>query len=133
MVTSKIHVHVNQLKLGMFVSDLDRPWLETPFVFQGFRIQRLEDIERIRKYCEYVQVDVEKSISIRPSTRGYSSAPTHEKPNYSHKYPITNSIENEIQTASEIRASSRVCVEPRLRRYGVRRHHTRAQDRFTGC
>ncbi len=111
MVTSKIHVHVNQLKLGMFVSDLDRPWLETPFVFQGFRIQRVEDIDRIRKYCEYVQVDVEKSIVIKPSVRGYSAAAKHEKPKYQSRYLVSTAIEDEITTASEIRVASRNCVD----------------------
>jgi hypothetical protein len=24
---------------GMYVSKLDRPWLETPFIFQGFEIR----------------------------------------------------------------------------------------------
>lgn len=111
MVTSKIHVHVNQLKLGMFVSDLDRPWLETPFVFQGFRIQRLEDIDRIRKYCEYVQVDVEKSIVIKPSVRGYSAEPQHEKPKYQSRYMASSALEEEIASASEIRVTSRNCVD----------------------
>ena len=27
------------LRLGMYVSRLDRPWLETPFLFQGFYIE----------------------------------------------------------------------------------------------
>ncbi len=111
MVTSKIHIHVNQLKLGMFVSDLDRPWLETSFVFQGFRIQRLEDIERIRKYCEYVQVDVEKSITIKPSVRGYDTEAKHEKPKYRSRYLASTALEDEIASASEIRVSSRICVD----------------------
>ena len=111
MVTSKIHVHVNQLKLGMFVSDLDRPWLETPFVFQGFRIQRIEDIDRIRKYCEYVQVDVEKSIVIKPSVRGHSDEPKHEKPKYQSRYLASCALEQEIASASEIRVTSRNCVD----------------------
>ena len=29
-------ISVDELKLGMYVSKLDRPWTETPFVFQGF-------------------------------------------------------------------------------------------------
>lgn len=35
--TKKIYVH--QLEPGMYVSGLDRPWLETPFYLQGFMIR----------------------------------------------------------------------------------------------
>ena len=111
MVTSIIHIHVNQLKLGMFVSGLDRPWLETPFVFQGFRIQRLEDIDKIRKYCEYVQVDVEKSIVIKPTLRGYSAETKPEKPKYQSRYMASSALEEEIASACEIRVTSRNCVD----------------------
>ncbi len=45
----------------MFVSGLDRPWLETPFLLQGFLVRSPEDIEEIKKYCEYVYIDVYKS------------------------------------------------------------------------
>ena len=34
MLQNKIKVWVDDLKLGMYVSQLDRPWVETPFLFQ---------------------------------------------------------------------------------------------------
>ncbi|MEH6582687.1 MAG: HD-GYP domain-containing protein [Halioglobus sp.] len=49
------------LELGMHVASLDRPWLETSFVMQGFEIKTDEDIERLRKSCSYVYVDGELS------------------------------------------------------------------------
>jgi putative nucleotidyltransferase with HDIG domain len=45
----------------MFISGLDRPWLETPFITQGFIVRDLDDIEKLRKYCEFVYVDSRKS------------------------------------------------------------------------
>lgn len=45
----------------MYVSGLDRPWLETPFVLQGFRIASEDDLKTLRRYCQYVYVDIEKS------------------------------------------------------------------------
>lgn len=45
----------------MFVEGLDRPWLDTSFPFQGFRVRSVDDIERLQDYCEYVYVDTEKS------------------------------------------------------------------------
>ncbi|MDX1736463.1 MAG: HD-GYP domain-containing protein [Halioglobus sp.] len=50
-----------ELNCGMFVSGLDRPWLGTPFVTQGFFIEDQDDIERLRKYCEWVLVDTRRS------------------------------------------------------------------------
>ena len=34
----KKHVSVEQLKFGVYVNELDRPWTETPFMYQGFVI-----------------------------------------------------------------------------------------------
>ena len=54
-------VFTTDLELGMFVSALDRSWLGTPFVTQGFVITSREDVDRLRKYCEYVYVDTRRS------------------------------------------------------------------------
>ncbi|QKQ25371.1 DUF3391 domain-containing protein [Candidatus Reidiella endopervernicosa] len=45
MSLDKVKVSVGDLKKGMFVADLDRPWLDTPFPFQGFIVTH-EDIPR---------------------------------------------------------------------------------------
>ncbi|MEQ1590189.1 MAG: HD-GYP domain-containing protein [Gallionella sp.] len=45
------------IKQGMFVSALDRPWIDTPFMLQGFLIDNEEDIHTLRQYCEFVFVD----------------------------------------------------------------------------
>ena len=55
--TRKVPIHVSGLKIGMDVIELDRPWLETPFVLQGFTIESLDQIETISQYCEYVYID----------------------------------------------------------------------------
>lgn len=54
-------VTVDSLKIGMYVSSLDRPWLETPFALQGFLVNSQLDIDKISKFCEFVYVDFEKS------------------------------------------------------------------------
>ncbi|MEH6516533.1 MAG: HD-GYP domain-containing protein [Halioglobus sp.] len=47
------------LEPGMFVAELDRPWLETPFSLQGFVVRDYDDIEFISKYVQHVFVDAE--------------------------------------------------------------------------
>lgn len=56
-----IKIFTTDLEVGMFVSALDRPWLETPFMIQGFRITDHQQIDKLRKYCEYVLVDTQQS------------------------------------------------------------------------
>lgn len=43
----------------MFVAELDRPWLETPFLLQGFMIRDADDVAFIAQHCEHVFVDIE--------------------------------------------------------------------------
>ncbi|WP_374490054.1 HD-GYP domain-containing protein [Zoogloea sp.] len=55
-------VAVQDLKLGMFVSELDRPWLESPFLLQGFVVDDQETLEKLRQVCRFVYVDRGRSI-----------------------------------------------------------------------
>ena len=104
MVTGKVQLHVSQLKLGMFVSELDRPWLGTQFLFQGFRIQSVQEIERLRTVCEHVYIDIEKSRTVGAATTR-KTAPDRRI------YTLAASFEDEIHTANEIRESTRLTVD----------------------
>jgi len=55
--SNSIKVPVTGLELGMFVCELDRPWSETPFIFQGFLLQSARDIEAVCEHCNYVYID----------------------------------------------------------------------------
>lgn len=77
----KIRVDVADLKTGMYVAELDRPWLESPFLFQGFSLDTQADIDQVRQVCKFVLIELEQSApDIRPhlqtlQSRG-SSEPT---------------------------------------------------------
>ena len=58
----------SELKIGMFVTSLDRPWIDTPFMLQGFLIEGDEDIKLLKQYCEFVQVDWSMSPIAPPSS-----------------------------------------------------------------
>lgn len=53
-------VAVSDLTFGVYVSKLDRPWTETPFVFQGFVLKSDKQLDVLKKYCKHVFVDPEK-------------------------------------------------------------------------
>ena len=58
----KEKIQIADIKLGMFVSDLDRPWLDTPFLLQGFQIETGEEIAKLKHYCKHVIVDRLRSV-----------------------------------------------------------------------
>ena len=78
----KVKIDVNDLEHGMFVSELDRPWTETPFLLQGVLIESREDIAEFQRLCEYVYIDVERSREmIAPKLRSLAAKPlASEKP-----------------------------------------------------
>lgn len=53
-------INTANLQLGMFVSQLDRPWLETPFLFKGFEIREDAELKLLRQFCQNVFVDVNR-------------------------------------------------------------------------
>ncbi len=48
---------VAHLRAGLFVCDLDRPWIDTPFLLQGFLIESDQEIRALREHCRHVFID----------------------------------------------------------------------------
>jgi putative nucleotidyltransferase with HDIG domain len=44
--------------VGIYVSRLDRPWTDTPFLFQGFVVEDDEQLDALRNLCKVVYVEV---------------------------------------------------------------------------
>lgn len=69
---NKMKVSVTDLKLGMYVCELDRSWLESPFAFQGFPLRTEADVAAVRRTCAYVYIDLDLST---PHALGGAAAP----------------------------------------------------------
>ena len=54
-------IDVAHLATGMYVYRLDRDWIDTPFPLEGFYIESADDIQAIRKICDYVIIDLKRS------------------------------------------------------------------------
>ncbi|MGH8669839.1 MAG: HD-GYP domain-containing protein [Burkholderiales bacterium] len=52
---------IGELKFGMYIAELDRPWTDTPFMFQGFVLRTQQQLDALQKYCSSVFVDIERS------------------------------------------------------------------------
>lgn len=63
-----IKVDTTEVRLGMFVSDLDRPWLDTPFLIQGFLLEEEEDLATLQSLCRYILVDpLRSTVELTPN------------------------------------------------------------------
>jgi HD-GYP domain-containing protein (c-di-GMP phosphodiesterase class II) len=79
-----VKVAVEQLRLGMYVAELDRPWLDTKFPFQGFYISSEADLARLRQTCKSVFVDPEKGLAPRVAGAAAAALPTR----YPERVPV---------------------------------------------
>jgi len=66
----KYKVQVDDLQHGMFVSELDCPWSETDYLLEGLMIQSDEDLLSLKRYCQHVFVDDERTYqSVIPTLK----------------------------------------------------------------
>jgi len=118
-------VPVSELRFGMYVSELDRPWTETPFRFQGFVLSSEQQLETLKKYCKSVVVDSERSTTL-------AAAP---KPGLQYfgrtVYAEKASVEQELGPARAAFTSSHALVHEALTR--VRVGHTLDAVRVRGA
>lgn len=54
-------ISIQDLRIGMFVEQLDRPWHETPAPFQGMLVETTKDIATLANYCQYVFVSAKEN------------------------------------------------------------------------
>ena len=112
-----IKIHISELKIGMFVSKLDRPWLETPFLMQGFTIESLDDIDAVAEYSQYVWVDAVSEEWVPPEERATLKSPT-KKISYINKIDAKAEHAQALDTYREARRLTRTLLDD-LRLGGV--------------
>lgn len=92
-------VEIAELRVGMFVCRLDRPWTETSFPLQGVAIDSDADIRRLGEFCKHVFIDVHRQVAYtadRLLTRSNLSESRFET---SIAYADRNTIEEELPRA----------------------------------
>lgn len=58
----QLKVPSHQIQMGMYVSALDRPWSESPFLMQGFCVTSPKVLAKLQEICQYVMVESSKSL-----------------------------------------------------------------------
>ena len=102
-------VSVGELQFGMYIAELDRPWTETPFMFQGFYLRTDPQLQALRKLCKQVFIDVARSgahAMARPAGQAPSSTAPGFRTNGTASYPDQTGVEKEIQVSSGLYAQA---------------------------
>jgi len=106
-------VPIDDLQYGMYVSQLDRPWTDTPFMFQGFLLKTPQQMEALRKFCKFVFIDTERADATAPIRRSVT-LPTASNVEISGagrvSYSTSVSVENEFARAREAYEQSEKAV-----------------------
>ena len=88
----------NEVEIGMFVSNLDRPWLETPFPLQGFEVHSQHDLDEITRLTKYVYIlEPDENIEINGLTSTNKSFFSDNKDLNVESYNNTVTVDEEIQ------------------------------------
>lgn len=105
----QIRIPVRELRPGMYVAAPDRPWLETPFLFQGFLVKTEAEVAEFRRVCQYVYIDPEQSRftnSYARDTAPADAAAEEDRGQILQPQP-GRSFHDQLQTASDARELAR--------------------------
>ncbi|MDE2070543.1 MAG: HD-GYP domain-containing protein [Gammaproteobacteria bacterium] len=100
-------VSTADLEVGMYVARLDRPWADTPFLFQGFFIGSQDDIDELRRICEYVYIDLERHYEENPRAKARGAGNYSATPQVTSVNLPTSRVDSSSDRANRtVRASS---------------------------
>ncbi|HWA38754.1 MAG TPA: HD domain-containing phosphohydrolase [Burkholderiales bacterium] len=92
-------VPVDKLQFGMYVAELDRPWTDTPFMYQGFQLRTEVQLNALKKFCKHVFVDPART----ESPEKFKLAPAAQfKVRGNTAYPEKARVEDEFKVAQPI-------------------------------
>ncbi|OGA24820.1 MAG: hypothetical protein A3I02_12415 [Betaproteobacteria bacterium RIFCSPLOWO2_02_FULL_67_26] len=90
-------VSVEELQFGVYIAELDRPWTETPFMFQGFILDNDKQLEVLKKHCKKVIIDLEKGPDLDDPRLRKRAAGDGPKP-----ASVLASIENKVKYEEQV-------------------------------
>lgn len=109
----KRKVSLADLACGMYVCELDRPWLESECLFQGFHIESEAQLQTLKngclRQCSHVFIDTLKGADLtaakpatsQPSVRGDGDS----------RFPRVVSVEEELHSARQARHRARSYID----------------------
>lgn len=110
MSESMVKIPVSELRVGMYVSRLDREWLDTPFLMQGFYLESSDDIETVCQYCDEVWVDTRRKAKGADKASNPPSA--YKQPG--SRYGKQNDVFQEHQQSASLFGQARTLTKSLL-------------------
>lgn len=97
--TRVIHekIDVKDLRVGMFVVELDIPWEESSFMFQGLEIKSPADVLAVQKECSQVWVDYDEF-----SLQQYEASAVASNNGVGFTQDTGVAVEDELEAAVEV-------------------------------
>jgi HD-GYP domain-containing protein (c-di-GMP phosphodiesterase class II) len=117
----KKQVPVEELEFGVYISELDRPWTETPFMFQGFVLKDDKQLEILKKHCKKVTIDLEYGPDLQDVKLQKRTATGPKPP----------SVLESIKTKVKYEEKASVDVEMPVARAATRKTEVVLKDIFT--
>ncbi|MCU7837259.1 MAG: DUF3391 domain-containing protein [gamma proteobacterium symbiont of Taylorina sp.] len=110
---TEVKTKTDGLEIGMFVSKIDRPWMELPVMLEGMMISSNKDLEMFQSYCDVVHIDTSKGKTPSPMSWISDDAQLDEiqvigeashsfSQFYKETYKTTSSLDNEINIAQNL-------------------------------
>lgn len=107
----KKRVSVIALRPGMFVCELDRPWSQTPFLFQGFPLLSEDDVLAVQLHCEYVFIDESRALAIGARTGALQLQPLVDEALAPRRPGPQVSLAEEAEHAGFVHAHGKAVIE----------------------
>ena len=104
MALYKKKIEVRDLRPGMFVEELDRPWLETPYLLEGIAIENQNDIDELQSLCAFVYISSDEP----PAEEETASDDTPKMPALGDQTP--RSFRQELPIARAIHSNAKSLV-----------------------
>ena len=105
----KKKIDISELRKGMYVCELDRPWLESTFLFQGFLVDSDAQLDEMKELCQFVYIDPERAANA--SKEKLPTEPESNTVSDHTQRPYIRKFEDEIPPAQEIRNEASAYME----------------------
>ncbi|MGQ7843559.1 HD-GYP domain-containing protein [Granulosicoccus sp. 3-233] len=130
--TRKHHekIDVKDLRVGMFVVELDKPWEESSFMFQGLELKSPADVLAVQKECKFVWVDYDEfSLQSAPPATGMSG------PGVGSILDKEIQVEDELDAATEVHSLASKAITNLFEeiRLGAEVDGTKVKQAVNGC
>lgn len=100
----KTRIRASDLKLGMYVAELDRSWIDSPFLIHGFTIRKSSQLTDIQKLCKFVYIDITRGSASSDKDNG-------EKPSQTQVYTSSLPFNDNLNAAITIHSKAKTVID----------------------